>query len=489
MRKFARVWLGLTFSTVGSRAVSVAYPLLALALTGSPVQAGWTSFALTFPVLIFYIPAGVLADRVNPRSLMLLTETLRGLAVFSVFLALALDWPSLPHLLVAAFLEGTLWVVYSLAETALISSLVPRDEVSVAMARSETISHVAVLAGRPLGGWLFGIMQVASFAVNSALFFLALLSPLSVAGGGRGRRPRSHTIREIAGGLVDGLRSLAGRHLLREIADGFNELARHPFLRKAMALTMVTNLMVNALIMIFIAGSANLPSYEVGLVLAAGGMGGVAGSSLAPYLKLKPRTSMLFAQLWIWVLALLIAAYGAGPIFFGLAILLTGCTGALSNVAIRTFEVDTVDKGKLGRVMSVHRLVTYSAVCVAAPLGGTLVAVAGVRTAAVILAGLMFCVALVVTLVALLNLHRRLGLAGTAREVRATGAHAATRALTTGRPTEPLRQRDGQGGWAPSPSPPSGPDRPPPRRRRPEPRSGRHTAAPDRDLPPRSAQP
>src|SRR5690349_11953993 len=147
MRKFARVWLGLTFSTVGSRAVSVAYPLLALALTGSPVQAGWTSFALTFPVLLFYIPAGVLADRVNPRSLMLLTETLRGLAVFSVFLALALDWPSLPHLLVAAFLEGTLWVVYSLAETALISSLVPREQVSVAMARSETISHVAVLAG------------------------------------------------------------------------------------------------------------------------------------------------------------------------------------------------------------------------------------------------------------------------------------------------------------------------------------------------------
>src|SRR4051794_33389164 len=118
MRKFARLWLGLTFSTVGSRAVGVAYPLLALALTGSPVQAGWTSFALTFPVLIFYIPAGVLVDRVHPRSLMLFTETFRGLAVFSVFLALAFQQPSLPHLLLAAFAEGTLWVVYSLAETA-----------------------------------------------------------------------------------------------------------------------------------------------------------------------------------------------------------------------------------------------------------------------------------------------------------------------------------------------------------------------------------
>lgn len=485
MRRIARVWLGMTFSTVGSRAVSVAYPLLALALTGSPVQAGWTSFALTFPILVFYIPAGVLADRVDPRSLMLLTETLRGLTVLSVFLALVLGHPSLPHLLAAAFLEGTLWVVYSLAETALISSLVTRDQASIVMARSETISHIAVLAGRPLGGWLFGVMHAMSFAVNAGLFFLALLSPLSVtAGKGRGRTlPRA--LRELA----DGVRSLAGRHLLREIADGFKELSRHPFLRRAMALTMVTNLMINALIMIFIAGSANLPSYQVGLVLAAGGVGGVAGSGLAPYLRLEPRNFTLFAQLWIWVLALFIAAYGEGPLFFGLAILLTGCAGALSNVAIRTFEVGTVDQGKLGRVMSVHRLVAHGAVCVAAPLGGILVAVFGIRVAAVILTVVMFAVAAVVTFASLLRLHARLGLAGTARKVRATGTQVGARVLTTWRAADPLPPRDGQGGPALAPPSPAAPDPPRTRRHRPGRGPGRRTAAPDRDLPPRPARP
>jgi predicted MFS family arabinose efflux permease len=242
------------------------------------------------------------------------------------------------------------------------------------------------------------------------------------------------------------VRSLAGRHLLREIADGVKELSRHPFLRKAMALTMVTNLMINALIMVFIAGSANLPSYQVGLVLAAGGMGGVAGSGLAPYLRLEPRNFTLFAQLWIWVLALFIAAYGEGPLFFGLAILLTGCTGALSNVAIRTFEVDTVDQGKLGRVVSVHRLAAHGAVCVAAPLGGILVAVFGIRVAAVILTVVMLLIATGVTSMSLLRLHARLGLAGTARKVRATGAHVVARVLTTWRAADPLLPRDGQGG-------------------------------------------
>ncbi|MFD0889866.1 MFS transporter, partial [Streptosporangium algeriense] len=142
---FTRVWAGSALSSVSSRTLSVAYPLLALTAGGSPVGAGWVSFALTLPVLLFYLPAGVLTDRVDPRSLMLFTETTRGLSVVSVLLALALGMLSLPHMLAAAFLEGTLWVLYTLAETALLPSLVPEGQIGAALARSETSSHAAVL--------------------------------------------------------------------------------------------------------------------------------------------------------------------------------------------------------------------------------------------------------------------------------------------------------------------------------------------------------
>lgn len=392
---FTRVWAGSIFSSVSSRTLGVAYPLLALALTGSPALAGWASFTLTLPILLFYVPAGVLVDRVDPRSLMLFTETFRGLAVTSLLLAFVLGVPSMPHVLAAAFLEGTLWVFYTLAETALLPSLVLEEQVTRAMARSETGAHIAVLAGRPLGGLLFGIAHAVPFALDAVLFLTSTLCLLGQTSEGEtpgGRRHRqAHAFRQIASGV----RELAGRALLAEMVDGVRELARHRFLRRAMALTTVTNLMVNTLIMIFIAGSANLSPLEVGLVLAAGGVGGVLGSSFAP--SVKPRRAMLFTQMWIWVFALSLAALGEHPLFFGLATLMTGYTGARNNVAIRSFEIHAVDRSKLARVTSVHRLAVYGAVCLAAPLGGVLVSAFGTHEAAMKLFKAMFAIAIAVT--------------------------------------------------------------------------------------------
>ncbi|MEV4095051.1 MFS transporter [Streptosporangium saharense] len=392
---FARVWAGSALSSVSSRTLSVAYPLLALAVDGSPVGAGWVSFALTLPVLLFYIPAGVLADRVDPRSLMLFTEAARGLSVVSVLLALALGRLSLPHMLAAAFLEGTLWVLYTLAETALLPSLVPEGQIGAAMARSETSSHAAVLAGRPLGGLLFGLAPAVPFAVNTALFLGSTLCLL-----GRTGKARPYGGRRV-------LRELSGRSLVSETFDGVRELSKHGFLSRATIMTTVTNLMVNALIMIFLTSSAGLSPLEVGLVLAAGGVGGVLGSTLLS--STEPRNAILFTQMWIWVLALALPALNAHPVLFGLATLITGYTGARNNVAVRTYEIHKVDRSKLGRVASVQRLAVYGAVCLAAPFGGFLVAAFGVHNAAVSLFGVMLAVAVAVTIARFLGWVPRFG--------------------------------------------------------------------------------
>ncbi|WP_449066501.1 MFS transporter, partial [Planomonospora algeriensis] len=395
-RDLIRIWAGLASSMTGARTLGVAYPLLALWLTGSPAQAGWTGFALTVPTLLFYIPAGVMADRLNPRSLILITETARGAAVAGVALAVLLDLATLPHLLAAAFIEGSLWVLHSLGETALIRSFVPRGDLRGMLATSETSSHVAVLAARPLGGFLFGLGPAMPFLVNTALF---LLSSLSVLGLGRHRASPAQ-----AGPAGRTVRRAARRPFLRETSDGVRELAKYPFLRNAMALTTVTNLMVNTLIMVFMAGSVALPPLQVGLVLAAGGLGGVLGSALAsvagrsrPAVLTSSGNAMLFLQMWIWVVALCIAAFGGGPLFFGAATLLTGCAGALTNIAVRTFEIGAVDGFKLARVVSVHRLTVHGAVCLAAPLGGLLASVLGTEAAARALFGAMLAVALAVT--------------------------------------------------------------------------------------------
>jgi MFS family permease len=64
-REFRLLWGGQTLSELGSQLSLVAYPLLVLAVTGSPAKAGVVGFAKTVPYAVLALPAGALADRVN----------------------------------------------------------------------------------------------------------------------------------------------------------------------------------------------------------------------------------------------------------------------------------------------------------------------------------------------------------------------------------------------------------------------------------------
>lgn len=415
------------FSTVGTRSLAVAYPLLALTLTGSPVNVGWAGFALMAPSLLFYIPAGVLVDRLNPRLLMLGAQFGRLIMVglvtlMALTLAAGGDTPpwALPSVLVAAFVEGTLWVLYSVAETTLIPSVVTAPRLPSALAQSETSLHIGVLVGRNIGGVLYGFAPAVPFGVNVVLFFFSLplllrrrqllplmrrllllvhrrrLLPLTrrllllVR-----RRQSSHQGGDAAPATRTGETKARNKWpFLKEIKRSFEELRRHQFLRKAIFVTSLTGLLINTLITVFIAGSTDLSPVKVGLVLACGGAGGVVGAVLS---RFRPRRHLLNLHLWAWALALGVAALGQRPIAFAGALLVTGYVGAVTNVAIRTYEIDCVARAMLGRVASVSRLTGYGVVCVAGPLGALVFSTVGEADAVWVLFGVMSLIALLLT--------------------------------------------------------------------------------------------
>ncbi len=88
-REFRLLWSGQAISQLGSQISLVAYPLLALAVTGSPAKAGLVGFALNVPIAVLALPAGMLADRVNRRHLMVAADGVRGVALGSIGYAAA----------------------------------------------------------------------------------------------------------------------------------------------------------------------------------------------------------------------------------------------------------------------------------------------------------------------------------------------------------------------------------------------------------------
>jgi MFS family permease len=83
-RDFMLLWGGEVLSELGSQTSTVAYPLLILALTGSAAKAGVVGLAKWLPLALFAVPAGVLADRLNRKRLMIACDAIRMVAAASI---------------------------------------------------------------------------------------------------------------------------------------------------------------------------------------------------------------------------------------------------------------------------------------------------------------------------------------------------------------------------------------------------------------------
>lgn len=381
-RAFRLLLAGSSVSMLGSRVTMIAYPMLVLYLTGSPVDAGWVAFAATAPSVLVYIPAGALVDLMDPKRVMLLTETGRGAAILAVVAMVASDMRTIWLFILAAVIEETLEVFSTLAERRYVRALVGQDQAKPAQVRVEARTHVVVLAGRPLGGLLFDLWPIAPFLFDVLTFAASVGALLGI----RRRQPIDRSAFAALGMCISPkgqFRRVITRldqppewTIKSDIGDGLRWLSRNRYVGAAMVLLAGTTLIIQALIMIFIAEAhaRRLSPVTVGMVLAMSGLGGALGSALAA------RSSALFENFWlqiqmsVWSLAfiLLVVSGGQSPVYLGMTMAILGFTGAMSNIGFDTYLIKYVPETMLARVTSVGRLVSFTACALGPLIGGFL---------------------------------------------------------------------------------------------------------------------
>ncbi|HEV2371300.1 MAG TPA: MFS transporter [Streptosporangiaceae bacterium] len=413
---FRLLLAGSSVSMLGSRITAVAYPLLVLAVTGSPLAAGWSTFAAIAPSALIYLPAGALVDRWDPRRVMFASELGRGAAISSIVAAIALAKLNLFLLIGAAATEQTLGVFSTLAERRFARSLVAQDRATSALVLSETRTHLVVLLGRPIGALMFGVAWVFPFAADACTFVVAMVTLFYIRNGRSDEcMTFNHMIYEFRrrlylvlarvvsvtsnayGRIVcikvpDGDDNAPGKsrnldHILGEIHEGFRWLGANPFAWLGVTLTTGTTFVGQAMIMIFFAEahSQHLPSVRVGIVLAASGAGGVIGSVIASRLFPLVGYPLLQIQMLVWSVTFGALAFGWESYRdIAVAMAALGLTGALGNIAIDNFIVRHAG-ATLARVMSVDRLTSLSALAFGPAFGGALFANFGARSAVTVL--------------------------------------------------------------------------------------------------------
>ncbi|RLK09864.1 putative MFS family arabinose efflux permease [Micromonospora sp. M71_S20] len=388
-RDFLLLWSGSAVSMLGSTASLVAYPLLVLALTGSPGAAGLAGFVALLPTLLFQLPAGALVDRWDRKRVMIWCDVLRALGVGSIVAAIAVDELHLWHVLAVGFVEGTLSVGYELAAGAAIPNVVHPSQVTTALSRNEARERAAVMAGTPLGGALFGLGRIWPFVLDTVSYLVSLLTLLFI------RRDFQAT----PGDATDP--DARPGKLAAELTHGLRWLWGQPFLRTATLLVAGSNLLFRVLFLIIIVAfeAAGAAPAAIGLLLGVAGTSGVLGSLVATWCAGRfPMRAIVIAANWVWALMTCVIALTDDRYLIGAAYALMWFVGPIWNVAVAGYQMALTPDHIQGRVLSAVSLLANGAVALGSLAGGYLLESLGPAHAAWSMAVWMVLLAALATL-------------------------------------------------------------------------------------------
>jgi MFS family permease len=377
-RDFVLLQTGQMLSTIGSTSTQVAYPLLILALTHSPAKAGAVGFANLAPYALFALFAGVAADRWNRKTVMIVMDAVRVLGMTSIVVALGLGELTFAQVVVVAFLEGSAFVFFNIAEVGAVRSVVPTQQLPDAFAAEQARFSVVTLAGPPLGGVLFGLGRSLPFLADAISYVFSIGS---LAG--------MHTPFQEA-------RERDPAPLREQIREGIAWLWSHAYLRTSAFIFAGDNFVFQAIFLVFIvtARRHGLSSGLIGVLIAAFGTSALLGSLVSPRASklLSIRTIMLLNQ-WLnglFVLYLVIPS----PYTLVACVLPVAFVGPWLNAVIIGYRTAVTPDHLVGRVSSVARNIAL----LAQPLGplaaGLLLAAFSPRLTVLVLATMCAALAL-----------------------------------------------------------------------------------------------
>ncbi len=382
-RDFLLLWNGQTISTLGTNVSTLALPVLVLALTHSPAQAGLLTALRLLPYLLFSLPAGALIDRWNRKTVMICSDLIRWLALGSVPLAFVLGHLTLIQLCIVAFLEGTAYVFFSLAQIAALPQVVSSDHLAQAYALDTTTEYIGTLLGPSLGGFIIGLVPIVAigaslaYLLDSISYLVSVLSLLFIR--------VSFQMERVVGNRIA---------LHKEIAEGLRFLWRQPLLRIMVVLTMTVNFLlspVTLVVIVLVQGTLHINVQTLGIILSAGGVGGILGGVIAPWMRTRIRFGQaIIGSVIVWSIATLLLAFAPSALLLAVGVGLTSLMWPIYGVVLVSYRLSLTPDHLQGRVNSAFRFLSYGSEPLGAALGGVLLVPLGPRVVlALISAGLV----------------------------------------------------------------------------------------------------
>jgi MFS family permease len=341
-RSFTVYWFAQLISYLGTYMQQVALGYLVYDLTGSKWLLGVVSALGMAPSLVLALPAGVLADRVRRRNLILCTQSTAVTLAFTLATLIAFHQLQIWEILVISSLSGVAVAVEMPARQALVVELVGKADLSNAIAWNSMVFNGARVVGPAIGGILIRYVGIAPIFYYNSVSFLAVIIALLLV-----KLPK--------------LERVEPRHPYVELREGLGYLRRSPPLIALLACLGVFGVLIpnfNVVMPIFAHDTLHTGAEGLGLLWTAMGIGALVGSITVVKwsdASVRGRTILvtcIASGLGEIVMAFVHTAPAAFACLFVVGWSISAFT-ASSNAAIQA----RVDDAVRGRVLSVYSMI------------------------------------------------------------------------------------------------------------------------------------
>jgi MFS family permease len=291
-----RLWFwGQMVSLFGTWMQTTAQGFLVFELTHSSSYLGYVGFATGIPSWLFTLLGGVVADRVPRRSLMVVTQSFMMVLAFVLAALTFLDVVQPWHILILAFLLGTANSLDAPARQAFVGEMVPREDLTNAIAMNSTMFNTATAVGPAAAGITYALFGAGWCFVFNGLSFIAVIIALKMM--------------KLQPFVPPEHRSSA----LESLNEGLRFLRSHQVIRVIISMIAMTSLLALALTSLIPAWAVKVLHGDAttnGLLISSRGLGAVIGALIIASLgKVAHRGKLLSVGSLVYPLLLILFTF------------------------------------------------------------------------------------------------------------------------------------------------------------------------------------
>lgn len=355
---FALLWSGQTISRLGDSLYRITLAWWVLEKTGSAIVMG-TLLTFSFAPMLLFLPiGGVVVDRFPRVRVMLVSELLSGITVSIVALLAFGNLLEIWHVYIASIIFGLLSSFYRPAYAATVPEILPGEALPSANSLTSMSEQIASVLGPAVGAYIVKLSSTsAALALDGVSFFISASSLVILLGSsGQRKNPKATS-------------------LLRDLREALSMLFGTPWMWITTAILALINITlgapVNVTLPFLVKDTLHGDVGTLGLVYMAFSLGAVIGAvwlSLAE--TIRRRGLKIYGALIVVGLATLTLGMPITLIGVILAILVSGASVTISNLALTNILQERVPPEMLGRISSINSLGSFVLLPVGFALAG-----------------------------------------------------------------------------------------------------------------------